>query len=197
MLPELIFWTTVVALVLLDGTLLMQLIRPSFRVWPPPSRRSWQFVFVWGLTGWAFVGFFALCWLDRGSLNLPWALRWLALVVGLMGLALAVWGVRTLSTHAALGLGGPLVTQGPYRFTRNPQYVGDILFYLGLALFVASWRALVVALLGSLWFFLAPFTEEPWLKAQFGPAYEAYMRRVPRFLSWRSLQRLFEREENA
>jgi len=35
------------------------------------------------------------------------------------------------------------------------------------------------------WFVLAPFTEEPWLRDKFGAEYDSYMKRVPRFLSFR------------
>ncbi|MDH3622522.1 MAG: hypothetical protein OES69_13780 [Myxococcales bacterium] len=35
------------------------------------------------------------------------------------------------------------------------------------------------------WFALTPFTEEPWLRKQYGEAYDAYCQRVPRFLGRR------------
>jgi len=95
---------------------------------------------------------------------------------------LALWGVVTLGIHASQGLGGDLVREGPYRFTRNPQYVGDIAIIIGYIVFSNSRMALIAGLLGIGWFVLAPFVEEPWLRARFGDAYDEYVSEVPRFI---------------
>ena len=73
--------------------------------------------------------------------------------------------------------------EGPYRFTRNPQYVADIGMLAGFAILTNSTYAWITCLLGIVWFVLAPFTEEPWLRDQFGVEYDSYIKRVPRFLS--------------
>ena len=80
---------------------------------------------------------------------------------------------------------GWLVKDGPYRFTRNPQYVADIGMLAGFAVLSNSFYAWITCLLGMIWFVLAPFTEEPWLRDQFGIEYDLYMKRVPRFLSFK------------
>jgi protein-S-isoprenylcysteine O-methyltransferase Ste14 len=41
--------------------------------------------------------------------------------------------VNALSLHATSGLAGELVTDGPYRYSRNPQYVAYIAIVLGYA----------------------------------------------------------------
>lgn len=84
--------------------------------------------------------------------------------------------------YQSLGKRGTLRTEGPYRFTRNPQYVAVILVYLGFAIIFDSWRGLVTTIFINLWFLLAPLTEEPWLHEQFGVEYEDYCRKTPRFL---------------
>jgi len=63
--------------------------------------------------------------------------------------------------------------------------VGDILILVGYALVTNSTLTTITALLGMAWFFLAPFTEEPWLRERFGAEYEEYVQRVPRFISLR------------
>ena len=80
---------------------------------------------------------------------------------------------------ASLGLGGDFIRRGPYRFTRNPQYVGNVAWFAGYALLSSSEVTAWACAAGSLWFVLAPFAEEPWLRAE---AYEEYRRQVPRFL---------------
>ena len=102
--------------------------------------------------------------------------------MALTGRALALWAVRTLTIQTSLGLSGTLTLDGPYRHTRNPQYVGNIMLAIGYVLICNSWMALVTGLLGSAWFVLAPFTEEPWLRERYGAAYERYVAQIPRFI---------------
>jgi len=177
------FIATTAAGLLLGALLLFSRMDPSWRVWPPPGRDSWQYRLVWILTDVAAVGIVAVGILDWNTFVLA---HWLRLPIGgglaLAGLALALWGVRTLGIHRTLGLSETLIHAGPYRFTRNPQYVGDIALLLGWAIACNSLLAWIVSALGAAWFALAPFTEEPWLREQYGEAYDAYRSRVPRFL---------------
>lgn len=76
-----------------------------------------------------------------------------------------------------------LVTRGPYRFTRNPLYVGLAALYLGLTLLVNSlWPLLffpgVIALVRT----RVIAREEAYLEAKFGDEYRAYRMRVRRWL---------------
>ena len=103
------------------------------------------------------------------------------------GLSFASWGLWTLGTHASLGLGGEFVVTGPYRWSRNPEYVGDIVALLGYAILCNSLLVLVAAALGESWFVLAPFAEEPWLRERFGTHYDEYVRNVSRFVGFRRL----------
>ncbi len=181
-----ILLATLVAQLLLGGSLVLTLLVPWVRIWPPPRRRSWQYIYTWGLTLISFAGILALGFLGWNSFVLEHCLRvpiGFGLIVG--SIVLVVWAVRTLGLHASQGLGGTLVEDGPYRFTRNPQYVADIAMLAGFAILANSTYAWITCLLGMVWFVLAPFTEEPWLRAQFGIEYDLYMKRVPRFLSFK------------
>jgi protein-S-isoprenylcysteine O-methyltransferase Ste14 len=100
----------------------------------------------------------------------------------LLGLFLGTWGMITLSFHQSLGLKGKLVTSGLYRYSRNPQYVCFILFYLGLMVMANSSMVYATGALVILMFALAPFSEEPWLREQYGEEYREYLMRVPRYL---------------
>ena len=81
-----------------------------------------------------------------------------------------------------------LVTSGVYRFTRNPQYLGDIALVAGYAILCNSQFVYITGLIGILWFLLAPFTEEPWLRREYGEAYERYASRVPRFITFHGVK---------
>jgi protein-S-isoprenylcysteine O-methyltransferase Ste14 len=109
------------------------------------------------------------------------------MLIGAVGGAVALWCIFTFVT---VGRGTPapfdpprrLVIRGPYRFVRNPMYIGAGLALAGAALFYES-----VPLLGyAALFFLATHVfvvlyEEPTLRRTFGQEYEAYCRQVGRW----------------
>ncbi|MCX7931623.1 MAG: isoprenylcysteine carboxylmethyltransferase family protein [Rhodovarius sp.] len=76
-----------------------------------------------------------------------------------------------------------LVERGPYRLSRNPIYSGFVLFLTAVALYdgmLWSWLAVGAVFL---WLdFAVVRKEEAYLVRRFGPAYEAYQRRVRRWL---------------
>jgi protein-S-isoprenylcysteine O-methyltransferase Ste14 len=76
-----------------------------------------------------------------------------------------------------------LVTGGPYRFSRNPMYLGVVTILIG---WCVLWRssalciyAVVVVCVFQVRVLLA---EEPWAARRFGKDWEAYRARVPRWL---------------
>lgn len=168
---------------LLLASLVRSIASPANRVWPPPRRQSWQYWLTWGLTSVALGGALLLGLLDWNRFVFPASVRYpLGTLFIAGGLSFASWGLRTLGTHASLGLGGEFVVTGPYRWSRNPEYVGDIVALLGYAIFCNSLLVLVAAALGACWFVLAPFAEEPWLRERHGADYDEYVRNVPRFV---------------
>ena len=178
-----LFIAVAVALGVLDASLILSIASSFARVWPPPRRSSWQYWFTWSLFSLGVVGILGLGVLDWNGLALP---AWLRIGLGLgpmgLGIAFGAWAVRVLGVRATQGLGGELATSGPYRYSRNPQYVGNVALLLGYGVLAASGPTLIAAALLALWFLLAPFAEEPWLREQIGPSYDEYLRSVPRFL---------------
>jgi protein-S-isoprenylcysteine O-methyltransferase Ste14 len=98
------------------------------------------------------------------------------------GSIITIWGIMTLSEYQSLGLKGNIITDGPYQYSRNPQYLGFILLYSGLILTTFSFMVLVTGLLLIAMFFILPFSEEPWLLQEYGKAYEDYVAKIPRFI---------------
>ncbi len=182
-MKEQIFVATVLLESFLGGSLILTLLVPGFRAWPPPGKNSWQYYFVWVSTISSYIGIIALGILDWNSFMIS---HWIRFPVGILiliiGLALAIWGVRALGIHASQGLGGDLMREGPYQFTRNPQYVGDVAMIIGYIILSNSKMLLIAGLLGVFWFILAPYVEEPWLREQFGEDYDDYASKVPRFI---------------
>jgi protein-S-isoprenylcysteine O-methyltransferase Ste14 len=76
-----------------------------------------------------------------------------------------------------------LVAAGPYRFTRNPMYVGLASLTVGAGLSMNTWWVillLVPALILIDRFVIA--REEAYLRRRFGAGYDEYMRRVRRWV---------------
>ena len=76
-----------------------------------------------------------------------------------------------------------LVATGPYRFTRNPIYIGFVLAYFGFAIMLTSmWVLLLLIPVLAILQRGVVLREEVYLKRQFGDAYRKYKARVPRWL---------------
>jgi protein-S-isoprenylcysteine O-methyltransferase Ste14 len=103
------------------------------------------------------------------------------------GVLFAWWGALTfLRAHTAIIPHRPatqLVSHGPYRFTRNPMYLGLTVAYVGLAVLMNSaWVLILLPMVHwSLWL-LVVRREERYLLAEFGEEYADYCRRVKRFI---------------
>ena len=167
----------------------ISLVAPNHRVWPPPSRHSWQLYATWFLSWVSLSGVFLLAILGENSLRLPLWLR-IGLGVPLLGLGISIiaWAFRDLSIQTTFGVEGNLIRSGPYRWSRNPQYLGTCIYLVSLIFLSGSSLAAIGCFAVGLWFIATPFVEEPWLAERFGAEYEAYCKAVPRFLRFRVSQ---------
>jgi len=97
----------------------------------------------------------------------------------------AFWGfaLHGRGTPAPIDPPKKLVVEGPYRIVRNPMYWSVVSVMLGEAL---AFRSLTLAEIGCAVFvgaiLFVMVYEEPILRTKFGAEYEAYCRRVPRWL---------------
>jgi len=134
-----------------------------------------------------------LMWLTpaaAGLVQIPYPARVLCAVVlvcvgqgiGIAGLV-AFRRAKTTVNSVKASSASSLVVQGVYRYTRNPMYVGFLLTLLGWAVFLANPLAVlwvVVYVLYITRFQIIP--EERVLASLFGSEYEAYKRRVRRWV---------------
>jgi protein-S-isoprenylcysteine O-methyltransferase Ste14 len=103
------------------------------------------------------------------------------------GLALGAWGDRTM--HRAGTNVHPskpalaLVEAGPFRFSRNPLYLGLTLIYAGVALLIpAVWPLLLLVPVLAVMTWGVVLREERYLERKFGESYRSYKARTRRWL---------------
>lgn len=104
-----------------------------------------------------------------------------------LGVALSTWMVlhfrRAGTPVSPLLPARRLVVSGPYRYSRNPDYIGQALIHAGIALAAnAAWVLLALAPALLLVRYAVIAREERYLRALFGEPYVAYCRRVRRWL---------------
>jgi protein-S-isoprenylcysteine O-methyltransferase Ste14 len=147
-----------------------------------------------------FIGFLLL-WLPgrllaASGIHRPTHFAALELTGFLMGSFGALIALSCVVAFVSIGKGTPapfdpprhLVIRGPYRFVRNPMYLGAALALSGAALVYHSLALLAyaVAFLVGFHFFVLLY-EEPHLRRIFGPDYSAYCARIHRW--WPSFHR--------
>jgi protein-S-isoprenylcysteine O-methyltransferase Ste14 len=109
----------------------------------------------------------------------------LAFVVVGIAIAFSALGIFKRRSTTTIPFERPtsLVMSGPYRFTRNPMYVGLTLIYLGVAGTRAElWPVIVLPVLLAYVNFIVIPVEEQHLREAFGDSYAQYSARVRRWL---------------
>jgi protein-S-isoprenylcysteine O-methyltransferase Ste14 len=139
----------------------------------------------WGL---AIIAGLALNWLLPLSFlpaDLPAGL--LGAMVFVLALALAAWAIVTI-TRAGSNVPTSLPTtaiveSGPYRFTRNPIYLGMFLGLIGLAIvFDNLWLLMMLVPFALVIRYGVVAREEAYLQRKFGDVYRGYRSRIRRWL---------------
>ncbi len=153
-----------------------------------------------------FLGFWAP-WIEPLGLSRTSTLEWLALEISRLGIAsftvatpvvivagilaaalgavLRVWGVAYLGygiVHHGEMQGGGVMAAGPYRYMRNPLYLGGWFMMLAISLLMPPTGALFVMVLVTIFYLRLILGEEAFLSAQLGEPYREYLRAVPRLV---------------
>ena len=111
-------------------------------------------------------------------------------------LPLLLWGyleyrlVRTYRQRHNAGSWGlgevpkRLLQNGPFRLTRNPMYLGHLIFMLGLALSFWSLLGAGIFIVNVVWFHRRVLWDEALIHGEFGSEYDEYRRRVKRWIPY-------------
>jgi protein-S-isoprenylcysteine O-methyltransferase Ste14 len=139
------------------------------------------------------LGFAAGLWWNRSD---PWLMQGvgdhgLRMVAGTLitgaGAALFWTGLWTfVRQRTGILLQQPatrIVTTGPYRWSRNPQYVAFVAIYLGASILANTvWPLVLLPLVIAVLHWLVIQREEAYMQRTFRDEYQAYCRRVHRWL---------------
>ncbi len=178
-----IFDVAAASLAVLNVLLLATVTPGSFKLWPVPSKNSWQHYTFWPLFRGGLGLTILYCML---TVHLPHPDEVLRFAMGLLcaaaGFGFTVYGYFDLGIENTYGADEGLVTGGLYRYSRNPQYVASVLGFFGAALGNGGAEAIILCALAILVYVIMPYTEEPWLQQAYGDVYLDYKRRTPRFL---------------
>lgn len=122
-----------------------------------------------------------------GPVIVPQPYNWLGLVLVVGGVAVSFIGARQFDKVGTniKTFNDPtiLVTDGLFRWSRNPMYLGFVLFLIGLAIMLETllsfFFAAAFAVIADRWYINF---EERALRRTFGERYEAYARRTRRWI---------------
>jgi len=132
--------------------------------------------------------YFVPRWIEgRGAFAEPRPLGWIIVAIG------AAIGLPCVWEFAWRGFGTPapfdpprrLVVTGPYRWVRNPMYIGMGIALIGEAIVFPHLTRTILVMTALLWLAVSLFIvayEEPVLRRMFGADYEAYCRDVRRWI---------------
>ena len=148
----------------------------------------------WHLPVWAFLRNESTWFLVTDGVTKPtfenFAPLWnslcgVALAFAVGGALLRTWGAAYLgasTVHQGGMEGDRVIANGPYRYLRNPLYLGTILNTVALSLLMRPEAAVLTIILITVVQFRLIAREEPYLLQQRGAAYDAYASQVPRLL---------------
>ena len=172
------------SLVLLN-VLIIITVASKVSFWPPVQSK-FKLVINWVPTVIFMGGIAVIGLLDWNSYKFDYLiLKLLGSGLIVVGLYIAIKGLFTFKIMKTLGVSQDgLQNSGIYSLTRNPQYVGDIIWLIGYLLLTNSFFLCFLIPLAIGWFLLAPRAEEPMLLKLYQQDYVDYSQSTPRFLSY-------------
>jgi protein-S-isoprenylcysteine O-methyltransferase Ste14 len=117
-----------------------------------------------------------------------------ATLISAKGMVLRIWGAACLgydTVHHQQMQAGAVMADGPYRYVRNPLYLGSWCMMAAISLLMPPSGALFTMTLMTVFYLRLILAEEAFLAAQLGQPYQDYLRAVPRLFP--SLRTIFSR----
>ena len=109
----------------------------------------------------------------------------IAALIAAKAVLFRVWGAAYLgpgTVNSFNMVAGKVMADGPYRYMRNPLYIGLWCMVIAAAFLMPATGAAFAVILIAIFAIRLTLGEEAFLTAQLGEPYLAYMRAVPRFI---------------
>lgn len=179
-------WVANGSAALIAALLIASIRSDRLQFFPPPARESWQFHVFRSLFRTFFVALTVLSVLRfdeaRAGSDGGQSATFVATTLLVIGFGTATACTVQMGWRNAFGEQRGLVTDGWFRFSRNPVYVASWMGMGGWALLVPTLEVLIPLTLWAMVYGVAPRLEERWLSDRYGRSYEEYAARTPRFL---------------
>jgi len=119
-------------------------------------------------------------WVYAVFLPLQLGTTWLysGLIIYLFGIVFISVAIRNFATSPK----DKVITEGLYRFTRNPTYIGMILMQIGLAIACSSWLYLLLTIVLVILLNANLSAEERYCLYRYGDDYRKYVNSTPRWI---------------
>lgn len=109
----------------------------------------------------------------------------LGALIAAVGMIFRIWGAAYLgynTVHHAEKQAGRVMADGPYRYVRNPLYLGSWFMFAAMALLMPPTGAVFAMVLLTVFLLRLILSEEAFLSAELGEPYREYLRTTPRLI---------------
>ena len=121
-----------------------------------------------------------------GALSLPKTIRLIGIGIAALGVLAFLLAILHMQSNWRAGIDETqetnIVTNGIYKYSRNPAFVGFDLLYIGTALALPNITLLAAALTVITLLHIQILEEEKYLKKAFGNEYTEYKKKTPRYI---------------
>ena len=178
-LQQIAFYTGLASATILSVLMALSFYRRNFRFWPPGSRNA-KWLIYWILSTANMISITLL--LLHELRNLSITLNAVSSVLMIFsGLVISLVAIKQLGLTKTSGIEGEFKEEGLYRYSRNPQVLGNLMTLFGAVSLLQGIRAIAVCFFTGLWLITMVFSEEQWLQERYGEEYLDYRKRIPRF----------------
>lgn len=153
--------------------------RDNFRFWPPGSKNG-KWLAYWILSTANVLSITVLFSTDLKTFTLGLN-NFFSILLIFSGLAVTLAAIKQLGLEKTSGIKGEFMEKGIYRYSRNPQVLGNLITLAGVTSFLQTLQGTAISLLTGLWLIMMVFSEEKWLQDKYGEKYSIYRKKVPRY----------------
>lgn len=177
---QIAFYSGLASALLLTVLMALSFYKRNFHFWPPGSK-NWKWLTYWTLSTVNMLSITVLLLPELKTLSLTLNYIFSILLI-LSGLIISLIAIKQLGLEKTSGVKGEFMEEGLYRFSRNPQVLGNLITLFGVASLLQNVEGTAISFMTGLWLITMVFAEEQWLREKYGEEYMNYRKKTSRFL---------------